>query len=124
MQTEWTESVTYALTVARACAELAIDAVNSDGLPTPLAAAISSAAKGAAERIERFLVTQGGVITSDAVCSARHAQADMEAVAQITRLLVTHGLPPHGAIHAAQSARCTAEEAVRQLRQLEDLTDM
>jgi len=124
MQNEWTDPVTYALTVARACAELATDAVTRDGHPTPLAAAISSAAKSAAERLDRFLVAKGDVIAPDVVRTARHAQADLKAVAEITGLVVTHCLPPGSAAHVAQSARLAAEDAVKHLTLFEELTDM
>ncbi|RDI98035.1 hypothetical protein DVT68_13195 [Dyella solisilvae] len=120
MQTERTEAVPYALTVARACAELAADAINDGALPTQLAATLSAAAKGAADRLDRFLCAKGESLSTDARRLLLNAQMDLEAVAQIAGLVVTNHLTPRNATCVAMSARYTAEQAVKHLKHAEE----
>lgn len=123
MQSERTHPVTYALTVARACAELAGEAINGGGLQKPLAAALSAAANSAALRLEAFVASKGSDLAAELGRDIKYAQADLEAVAHIVGLAVTQNLTIYNAGHVARVARYTTDQATKRLKHAEDALD-
>lgn len=109
MQSERTHPVTYALIVARACGELAEEALSGGDLQKPLAAALSAAANSAALRLEAFVADKGAELAAELGRDIRHAQADLEAVAQIVGLAVIARSSPRGqaCVQGRQERRLT-----------------
>ncbi|WP_147281726.1 hypothetical protein [Dyella solisilvae] len=120
MQADRPHPVSYALTVARACAEFALEAMNQRSFPKPYASALSVAAEDAATRLGEFLSAQGETIAPDALKTASLARTDLEAVAQITMLIIANDLAPKAASFVARSVRYTAEHAVNRLSHVEE----
>jgi hypothetical protein len=123
MQSERTHPVAYALTVARACGELAEEALVGGGLQKPLAAALSAAANSAALRLEAFLNSKGGDLVEELGRDIKHAQADLEAVAQIVGLAVSQDLTRYNSLHVARVARYATDQAAKRLKHVDDALD-
>lgn len=123
MQSERTHPLAYALTVTRALWELASDAINTDLLPKPVAAAMSGAANSAAVRLERFLAIKQGAFADGFSRSLGSIQSDLETVAHLTGLIVTQDMAPKTAVYVAIAVRYTVEQAAKRLKHLEDDLD-
>ncbi|RDI98039.1 hypothetical protein DVT68_13225 [Dyella solisilvae] len=124
MQTERTHPVSHALVVARACAELALEAETEGSFARPLAASLSVAASDAAGRLKAFLSTHGDTISPDLVHRSFQAQSDLAAIAQFAGLVLTYTSTPRDGSYLAKIVRHTANHAVECLSRVEEVCNL
>lgn len=123
MTSESLQPVDYALTVARAFEELANDAIKHGVLSKPMAATMSAAAHSAVVRLQQFLASQGTHLGTEVVGDLNRVLADLESMAEIVGLVVSHELTPRNTYHVAVTARYTAHQSIKRLRQAEEQLD-
>ncbi|RDI98030.1 hypothetical protein DVT68_13170 [Dyella solisilvae] len=121
MQTERTHPVTNALAVARACAELALEAETEGSFPRPLATSVLAAANDAAARLKVFLTTYADTLSPDLAHRSFQAHSDLAAIAQFSGLVLTYTSTPRDGAYLAKIVRHTANHAVDCLSHVEEV---
>ncbi|RDI96803.1 hypothetical protein DVT68_20075 [Dyella solisilvae] len=124
MQTERTHPVLHALTVARACVELAQEAMIADSFPKAVAATLSAAANDAAARLSQFRTTYSDIVSSELMSIAFRAQTDLAAISALAGLVATYKSAPRNASYIAKKIRNTAADAIDYLAYAEVAMDL
>ncbi|WP_147281784.1 hypothetical protein [Dyella solisilvae] len=111
--------ISHGLKVARACAELVLDAMAYGSLPKPMAATLSDAAREASDRLKSFCCTYIDTMPSDLRRVSICAQVNLAAISELAELLVTSPTTPRDVRHIAKNIHYMAGNTVDYLTRAE-----
>lgn len=112
-------TISGALSTARACWELANDAVEYGRISAVIASTVSRAAFEAAAEIQLILETAGHSLSPECSTLLTRCVIDLEAIAALASLALTSTGSANSAFHLAHSLRFSTEMAVNNLTRAE-----